>query len=120
MPIMKLLYLLAFSYVACATLLVNYTGGQPASVLGIAQFEGQNLNDRFDCCPNISCYIEPCNDASGRLALHFHREPHFRRAEVEMSTDEKSHGPWEANQTYYMEYELQITNEREALVLFQW
>lgn len=116
---MKLLYLLTLSYVAWAELLVNYTGGQPASVLGIAQLEGQNLGDRFDCCPNVSCFIEPCLDSSGRPALHFHRAPHFRRAEVEVAND-THHGPWKANQTYYVEYELQITNEREALVLFQW
>lgn len=30
------------------------------------------------------------------------------------------HGPWKANRTSYIEYELWITNEREALVLFQW
>jgi hypothetical protein len=116
---MKLFFLLALSYVAYAKLLVNYAADQAASVLGFTQLEGQNLNDRFDCCPNASCFIEPCLDNFGRAALHFYRAPHFRRAKVEITND-THHGPWKANKTYYIEYELQITNERVALVLFQW
>lgn len=110
-------YLLPFlSALSNASLVVDYTGGEDVSVLGSCQLEGQNLDDHISCPGNSSIYIKPGQDPNGKAALVYHRDAHFRRAEVEAGKQSM----WEAEKTYYAGYNLMITNNRTSLVLFQW
>ena len=99
-----------------ASLLIDYHGGDDTSVLGSCQLEGQNLNDHIKCPGNSSISIKPGQDPSGRACLAYHRNEHFRRAEVEAGEQSM----WEAEKTYYAGYNFKITNNGNGLVLFQW
>ncbi|KAL7275384.1 hypothetical protein RUND412_001662 [Rhizina undulata] len=112
----SLLFLLpALLSVANAKLLLDYKGGDKASVLGNVELEGQELHDHIkDGGKNV--YIKPGNDPEANLpALHYHREAHFRRAEVKALTDKIEEG-----KTYYIGYHLRVPKTRNSLVLFQW
>ncbi|KAI9675535.1 MAG: hypothetical protein M1829_003339 [Trizodia sp. TS-e1964] len=112
---MKLLSsILPLFSLASATLLVDYHGGESVSKLGIYSLEGQNLGDHIDGPGTSSCFIKPGVDPSGRAALHFHREAHFRRAEVEGI---KQYG---ANQNYFVGYNFMLQRSHDSLVIFQW
>lgn len=72
---------LLLASVASATILLDYKGGEPASKLGNVELEGQNLGDKIKAGEGgDDVYIRPETDPeSGLEALHYHREPHFRR-----------------------------------------
>ena len=99
-----------------STLLVDYTAPSPASALGSPQLEGSYLGDHLDpSAPAGSpAYIQPGTDANGKPALHYHREPEDRRAEV------KAKGTYAAGKQYFVGYEFRLSNVHEHLALFQW
>src|SRR4030081_3716788 len=107
---MKPSYLLFYlTLVADAALLIDYTGGQPASVMGGAQLEGQHLGDKIPLPGNSSIFIKPGNDSNGRPALHYHRDPHFRRTEVH------GKGSYAANHTYFVGYNFRLPHILDPL-----
>jgi hypothetical protein len=95
------------------TTILCYTGGQPVTLLGKPQLEGQNLGDKV---PNNTgqVYIKPGTDQRGVPALQYHRDAHFRRAEVEAL------GVYGPEKTYRIEYHFSLTRSFEKLVVFQW
>ena len=108
---------MSLAALANASLLVDYTGGEPYSTLGSCQLEGQNLGDTFPCSAgNSSASVQPGKDPKGQAALVYHRDAHFRRAEVEAGTK----STWAAEKEYYTGYNFMITNNRSTLVIFQW
>ncbi|MCJ1452529.1 hypothetical protein MMC28_002872 [Mycoblastus sanguinarius] len=117
---MQLYHLLLFHLslsLTTATLLINYSAPAAISSLGTCQLEGSFLGDTIECPTNPSnnsIYIRDGSDPSGTPALHYHRDPHFRRAEV------KGAGTYEADQTYYIGYEFMLGNVHEHLAIFQW
>ncbi|KZV87246.1 hypothetical protein EXIGLDRAFT_840110 [Exidia glandulosa HHB12029] len=115
-------FFLLLSLSLCASLarsklLVNYTGGQPATVLGVVELEGQDLGDRLSILDaGDEAYIQPVlDDKTNMSALRFHRDSHYRRAEVR-----SLYGDVEANKTYYIGYTLRVPKMRDHLVIFQW
>lgn len=102
---------------AFSKLLVNYTGGQPVEDLGIVELEAQELGDRLSiAAAGDAVYIRPVfDDKTNRSALRFHRDSHFRRAEVRTLA-----GEIQPNKTYYIGYTLRVPKMRDHLVLFQW
>ncbi len=106
-----ILALLSFLCFSNARLLVDYRGGQPASQLGMVQYEGQYLGDHVDKSSDV--YIRP-GTMDGEHCLHYHRAAHFRRAEV------KALGKYAQDEHYYIGYELQLSHSLPGLVLFQW
>ena len=108
--------LAALAALARASLLVDYTGGEDTDLLGSCQLEGQNLGDSIKCPGNSSISIQPGKDPGEKQALVYHRDSHFRRAEVKAGSEEM----WKAETEYYVGYDFMITNQRKSLVLFQW
>ena len=97
-----------------STLLINYSAPSPISTLGECQLEGSFHGDHIACPGNSSIYIKTGNDPDGKPALHYHRDPTFRRAEV------KGAGAYAENKHYYVGYEFRLGNVHEHLALFQW
>ena len=97
-----------------STLLIDYSALSPIPDLGECQLEGSFLHDTIPCPGNSSIYIKPGADTTGKPALHYHRDPTFRRAEVE------GKGPYAANKNYYVGYEFSLSNVHEHLAIFQW
>ena len=114
MLLSTLITLYTFFSLSTSTLIINYSAPSPISDLGQCQLEGSFLHDRIPCPGNSSIYITPGADATGKPALHYHRDPTFRRAEVE------GKGPYAANQHYYVGYEFSLGNVHEHLAIFQW
>ncbi|KAI5778633.1 hypothetical protein EDC01DRAFT_340133 [Geopyxis carbonaria] len=102
---------------ASAKVLLDYKGGQPASDLGNVELEGQNLGDKIKAGDGgDDVYIRPETDPeSGLEALHYHREPHFRRTEVKAMANKI-----EEDKTYYIGYHLRLEKTANSLVIFQW
>jgi len=102
---------------AQAKLLIDFTGGDPVSKLGIPELEGQNLGDTISASQGgNNVFIRTANDTvTGRKALHYHRDPHFRRAEVRALE-----GQFQINKTYFIGYTVRLTRQHDSLVLFQW
>ena len=97
-----------------STLLINYAAPAPISELGSCQLEGSYLGDKIPCPGNDNIYIKPGTDPKGQAALHYHRDPDFRRAEV------KGAGTYAADKTYFVGYEFSLANYHEHLAIFQW
>jgi hypothetical protein len=108
------LSLLALSSTALASsTLINYQGGQPVAILGSPQLEGQELGDEIsDNTANV--YIKPGQDPKGVAALWFHRDAHYRRAEV------RADGAYSPEKTYRISYEFSLSQSYDKLVIFQW
>ena len=103
-----------FLSLSTSTLIIDYSAPSPILDLGECQLEGSFLHDRIPCPGNSSIYIKPGADATGKPALHYHRDPTFRRAEVE------GKGPYAANKHYYVGYKFSLGNVHEHLTIFQW
>ena len=99
---------------ATSTLLINYAAPSPISEFGSCQLEGSYLGDKIPCPGNDNVYIKPGTDPKGQAALHYHRDPEFRRAEV------KGAGTYAADRTYFVGYEFTLANYHEHLAIFQW
>ncbi|KAI5783649.1 hypothetical protein EDC01DRAFT_618727 [Geopyxis carbonaria] len=100
---------------ASSKLLVDYKGGQAATVLGNPEIEGQNRGDK-PTNPGNKIYIKPGKDPlNGLQALHYHRDPHYRRTEVRALANKI-----QKNKTYYIGYHLRLTKSFNNLVIFQW
>ncbi|KAF6223694.1 hypothetical protein HO133_000537 [Letharia lupina] len=97
-----------------STLLIDYSAPSPISALGECQLEGNFHRDYIACPGNSSIYIKTGTDPDGKPALHYHRDPRFRRAEV------KGAGAYAANKHYYVGYEFRLGNVHEHLAVFQW
>jgi hypothetical protein len=113
---MKLLLhpvILSFLQLVIASVIVDFTGGQDVSGLGSPQLEGQNLGDRIKK-GNSSIFIETENDPTGRPSLHFHRDAHFRRAEVHAL------GQYSKGKNYFVGYHFMLTRSYDKLMIFQW
>ena len=114
-----ILSLFLFQYHVFASLLIDYTAPGDATGIGSCQLEGAELGDRIDCPNNDPAtknkiYIRPGNDPAGRPALHFHRDPQYRRAEI------KAKGDYAAGKKYFVGYEFRLENIHQHLTLFQW
>lgn len=116
----SLLVLLSSFLLSSATLLVDYHGGDAASVLGNVELEGQELGCKIlNGQAGNACFIKPeVDSATGKNSLHFKRDPHFRRAEVKALYT--STGKAVANKTYYIGYNFRLSKAYEDLVIFQW
>ena len=99
---------------AIAILLIDFAAPGDMSDIGSCQLEGSSLGDHIDCPGNDAIYIKPGQDPQGKAALHYHREPSFRRAEM------KGKGDYAAGKKYYVGYEFQLSHVHEHLALFQW
>lgn len=97
-----------------STLLINYAAPAAISELGSCQLEGSSLGDKISCPGNDNVYIKPSTDPKGQAALHYHRGPDYRRAEV------KAKGDYAADKTYFVGYEFNLANYGEHLAIFQW
>ena len=97
-----------------AKLLVDYTAPSAVAELGSCQLEGAELGDHISCPGNDDIFIKPGQDSSGKAALHFHRNPSNRRAEV------KASGNYAEGQKYFVGYEFQLSNIHQHLAIFQW
>ena len=97
-----------------STLLINYAAPAAISSLGSCQLEGSSLGDKISCPGNDNVYIKPSTDPEGQPALHYHRGPEYRRAEV------KGKGTYEADKTYFVGYEFNLADYHEHLAIFQW
>ena len=99
-----------------ATLLVDYTAPAAVSDLGTPQLEGGALGDHLDVSAAIGspAFIQPGKDPEGKAALHFHRDPGDRRAEV------RAKGTYAAEKQYFVGYEFSLSNVHQHLALFQW
>ncbi|KAI5780205.1 hypothetical protein DFH27DRAFT_360502 [Peziza echinospora] len=104
-----------------ATLLVNYSGGDAAKVLGNVELEGSELGCKItNGKAGNACFIKPEADSlTGRPSLHFKRDPYFRRAEVKSLAAGHQYQAVE-NKTYHIGYEFRLSAVRESLVIFQW
>lgn len=103
----------ALSSLSTATLLIDYSAPSATASLGSCQLEGSYLHDTIACPGNSSIYIKPSTDSEGTPALHYHRDPNFRRAEV------KGAGDYAAEKTYFVGYKFSLGNVHEHLALFQ-
>lgn len=103
-----------FLSLSTSTLLINYAAHSPVSALGECQLEGSFHGDHIACPGNSSIYIKTGTDPDGKPALHYHRDPTFRRAEV------KGAGAYAENKHYYVGYEFRLGNIHEGLTVFQW
>ena len=115
-----LLILAAATALSKASLLVDYQAPDPASTIGQPQLQDDASSSikssrimRRDY-QNDTCYIKPGQDPDGRAALHFHRDPSHRRAEV------KAKGDYSEGKKYFVGYEFRLSNIHEHLALFQW
>ncbi|KAL6717805.1 hypothetical protein ACLMJK_003890 [Lecanora helva] len=106
--------LLWTAHLTTASLLIDFSGSDDLKSLGTCQLEGSYLGDHIGCPGNSSIYIKPGQDDQGKAALHYHRNPTFRRAEV------KGKGKYSEGQNYFMGYQFQLANVHEALTIFQW
>ena len=102
---------------AQAALLVDYRGGEPANRLGNVELEGNALGCKIqNGKAGNAAFIRPeKSPKTGREALHLHRDPNFRRAEVKALG-----GKIQAGKTYYIGYEFELRSKGESLVIFQW
>lgn len=116
----SLVLILSTALLATSKLIVNYTGGQDASVLGNVEIEGQDLGCHItNGAAGNAAFIKPENDSSnGKPSLHFKRDPHFRRAEVKAMA--RSDNKATAGKTYYIGYNFRISAAQDSLVIFQW
>lgn len=114
MHLSALLPLLILLPLSTSTLLINYSAPAPIPTLGECQLEGSFLGDDIPCPGNSSIYIKTGTDPDGKPALHYHRDPTFRRAEV------KGAGEYAENKHYYVGYEFRLGNVHEHLTVFQW
>jgi hypothetical protein len=99
---------------ATATLIVDFQGSDNVSALGKPQLEGQNHGDRIAYPGNASIYIRSDKDSNGTPALHYHRDAHYRRAEVEAK------GTYAAGKTYFTGYTFMLERSHQGLAIFQW
>ena len=97
-----------------ATLIVNYSAPGLATDLGTPQLESTAGHPVPADATNGQAYIKPDYDSSGKPALHYHRDPSYRRAEV------KAKGNYAENKRYFVGYQFSLSNIHEHLVLFQW
>ncbi|KAL7272649.1 hypothetical protein RUND412_004538 [Rhizina undulata] len=121
-PILQLLLLpFLLSPIVTGTLLVDYRGGDAPSVLGNAELEGQDLGCKIiNGDAGNAAYIRAELDAAtGKPSLHFHRDPHFRRAEVK-ALPGGTYPQAVENRTYYIGYHFRVATEVDSLVIFQW
>ncbi|RPB10267.1 hypothetical protein P167DRAFT_547358 [Morchella conica CCBAS932] len=116
----SLLVLLSSFLLSSATLLVDYHGGDAASVLGNVELEGQELGCKIlNGQAGNACFIKPEPDsATGKNSLHFKRDPHFRRAEVKALYTSANKAV--VDKTYYIGYNFRLSKAYEDLVIFQW
>lgn len=82
MLVSRLLTLTVLLSLSTSTLLINYSVPSPFSTLGQCQLEGSFHSDHIACPGNSSIYIKTDTNPDGKTALHYHRDPTFRRAEV--------------------------------------
>lgn len=72
-----------FLQLAAAGIIVDFSPSSDTQVLGTPELEGLDLGCKItnagDAAYIRSGSVDPSN---GRKALHYHRDPHFRRAEV--------------------------------------
>ena len=111
-----LVFGLAVSSGTWAKLLVDFRGDQKPSELGPIELERHSLGDHVDSKEGGNdVYIRDDEDkVLGRPALHFHRSPHFRRAELRFLDHEIEEG-----RTYYLGYQFRLSKSRPGLVIFQ-
>jgi hypothetical protein len=116
----SLLVLLSSFLLSSATLLVDYHGGDAASVLGNVELEGQELGCKIiNGQAGNACFIKPeVDSATGKPSLHFKRDPHFRRAEVKALYTSANKAV--VDKTYYIGYNFRLSKAYESLVIFQW
>lgn len=67
---------------AAAKLIIDFKGGDHPSTLGNIELEGQDLGCKLTSAGNAAFIRTEKDPATGTDALHYHRDPHFRRAEV--------------------------------------
>lgn len=112
--------LFSSALLASAKLIVDFEGGvDPITDLGNAELEGQDLGCKItNGQAGDAAYIRNGVDkATGQKALRFHRDPHFRRAEVKgMVGDKKA----KEGKTYYIGYHFRLDKAKSGLDIFQW
>lgn len=116
----SLVLILSTALLATSKLIVDYTGGQDASVLGNVELEGQELGCKINNgAAGNSVFVKAENDSSnGKPSLHLKRDPHFRRAEVKAMAN--SNNKPQVDKTYYIGYNFRLSAVHESLVIFQW
>lgn len=67
---------------AAAKLIIDFKGGDHPSTLGNIELEGQDLGCKLTSAGNAAFIRTEKDPVTGTDALHYHRDPHFRRAEV--------------------------------------
>ncbi|KAH7091831.1 hypothetical protein BKA62DRAFT_723875 [Auriculariales sp. MPI-PUGE-AT-0066] len=114
------LNVLLFAFVtigAHAKLLVDYTGGEPVSRLGVTDMEARSLHQHVLVMTPNTVFIRPENDTTLDMpALHYKRTPQYRRAEVKALHK----GEIKPNKKYYIGYTVRLDHAAPGLVMFQW
>lgn len=116
----SLVLLLSSAFLATSTLLVDYHGGDAASVLGNVELEGQELGCKIlngQAGNAVFIKSEP-DSTNGKNSLHYKRDPHFRRAEVKALATSSNKA--KVNKTYYIGYNFRLAKAHDGLVIFQW
>jgi len=67
---------------AAAKLIIDFKGDDHPDTLGILELEGQDLGCKLTSAGNAAFIRTEKDPTTGTDALHYHRDPHFRRAEV--------------------------------------
>ncbi|KAL9102999.1 MAG: hypothetical protein Q9163_001919 [Psora crenata] len=109
-----ILLVLLSAALSCATLLVDYTAPASVSALGSPQLQSAEGNFISASEGGSHGYIRTEKDEDGREALHFHRDPTYRRAEV------LAKGSYAEGKRYFVGYEFKLSNVHQHLALFQW
>lgn len=116
----SLVLMMSTALLATSKLVVDYTGGQDASVLGNVELEGLDLGCKIiNGEAGNAAFIKPEDDSSnGKPSLHLKRDPRFRRAEIKALA--KSDNKVQRNKTYFIGYNFRLSTAKNAMAVFQW
>ncbi|PUU77291.1 hypothetical protein B9Z19DRAFT_1146428 [Tuber borchii] len=103
---------------AAAKLIIDFKGGDHPSTLGVVELEGQDLGCKLTSAGNAAFIRTEKDPVTGTDALHYHRDPHFRRAEVKAMAEADNKAV--EDKTYYIGYNFRLEKTHESLVIFQW
>jgi len=112
---------LALPLLASARLLVDYTGGSnfDSRSFGNKELEGNALGCKISQAGDAAFIRSGTDPSNKRPALHFHRDPHFRRAEVK-ALGQGTGKEVVKDRTYYIGYNFRLDRKANGLVIFQW
>lgn len=116
----SMILMLTTALLASSKLVVDYTGGQDASVLGNVELEGLDLGCKIiNGQAGNAAFIKPEDDSSnGKPSLHLKRDPRFRRAEVKALA--KSDNKVKSGKTYFIGYNFRLSALQNGMAVFQW